>query len=216
MHKSRLRVAVTGGIGTGKSEALKAFARAGAETISLDVVAHDLSRKGKPVHRALVREFGRSVLRPGGEIDRKALGAKVFARPRLRRRLEAAAHPPILREMRRRLARSRRPVAVVDVPLLFERGLQREFDVNVVVSAPRELRTRRVMRRDGVSRRQVLLRMRAQMPMAPKERMADVVIQNRGSLRALGRAVSEYQKAFDLIAAGMEWRRSPETKRRLS
>ncbi|MFH1725704.1 MAG: dephospho-CoA kinase [Elusimicrobiota bacterium] len=205
MPERALRVALTGGIGTGKSEALKAFGRAGAATISLDAVAHELSRKGKPVYRAILKAFGRGFLGRAGEIDRKALGKIVFARPRLRRRLEAASHPPILREMRRRLKRVARPVVVVDVPLLYERGLQREFDVSVVVTAPRRAQLGRVMRRDGVGRAEVLSRLRAQLPMTHKERKADVVIRNHGGLRELRRAVGEYQNAFNLIARST-WR----------
>lgn len=199
-----LLVGLTGGIGSGKSEALSAFREAGAETISLDAVAHELSRPGRPVYRAILRTFGREVLRPDGGIDRRALAERVFSKPGLRRRLEAASHPPILREMRRRLKGVRRPVAVVDVPLLFEAGLEGGFDVTVAVSASREARLSRVRRRDGMSRAAVLRRMRAQRPLAEKERMADVVIRNEGSLKTLRRTVAEYQMAFDLMASSLK------------
>lgn len=202
--KRTLRVGLTGGIGTGKTEALRAFERAGAVTVSLDGIAHELSRRGRPVRRAILREFGRAVLGPDGEIDRGALAERVFSRPRLRRRLEAAAHPHILREMRRRLKRARRPVAVVDAPLLFEAGIQDEFDVNVVVSAPRRAQVSRVMRRDGLSRRRAELRLKAQLPVARKERLADIVIRNEGSRAELRSKVAEYQNAFDLIARGLQ------------
>jgi len=195
-----LKVGLTGGFGSGKSEATRAFARAGAATISLDRIAHELSRKGKPVYRALVRRFGRIALAPTGEIDRKGLAGRVFRRPQMRRRLEAATHPIILREMRKRIRRNGRPVVVVDAPLLFEAGLQGEFDLSLVVTAPRSARLRRVMRRDGGSRASALRRMRAQIPLSRKERLGDVVIRNDGNLRGLRRRVAEYHRAFDLIA----------------
>src|SRR5208282_1727603 len=116
---AKLVIGLTGGIGTGKSSLLAAFTRLGAATMSLDDVSHRLSRKGTPLYRRIVRPFGTDSLDSSGEIDRRALGRKVFAHPALRRQLERATHPAILREMRRFIAGSRRPVTVVDVPLLF-------------------------------------------------------------------------------------------------
>jgi len=197
-----LTVGLTGGIGSGKSEALRCFARAGAATISLDAIARELSRKGRPVHRAIVRAFGRGVLAGSGELDRQALGERVFSAPRQRRRLEAASHPAIRREMRRRLDAAERPVVVVDAPLLFEGGLYRNFDVTVLVTASRERRIMRVRRRDGLGRGAVLRRMRAQMPEREKRRLADVRLSNDGSLRELDRRVRDYQQALRLIAGG--------------
>lgn len=196
-----LRVGLTGGIGAGKSEALRAFSRAGAWTLSLDEVSRRLSRRGGPVHRAIVRAFGRGVLRADGSLDRARLASAAFSSPALRRRLERAAHPLILEEMRRRLRACSRKVAVVDVPLLFEARLADDFDATVLVSAPRGLRMRRVMRRDQVPAAAVRLRMRAQWPQAVKERLADVVVFNRGGRRSLGRSIREYQRAFRLLSA---------------
>ncbi|MEK7744264.1 MAG: dephospho-CoA kinase [Elusimicrobiota bacterium] len=195
-----LRVGLTGCIGSGKSEALRAFSRAGAWTLSLDEVSRRLSWRGGPVHRAILRAFGRSVLRADGSLDRARLASMVFSNPALRRRLDRAAHPPILREMRRRLRACRRPVAVVDVPLLFEAGLEGDFDATVLVSAPERLRLRRVMSRDRVPAAAALLRLRSQGPQGRKERLADVVVRNQGGLGALRRRVKEYQQAFRLLS----------------
>lgn len=198
----RLLIGLTGGLGAGKSEALKAFARAGADTISLDRIARELSRKGGPIHRAATRAFGRGVLKAGGELDRRALARKVFRDPAARRRLEGLAHPVILRELGRRLARARRRVAVVDAPLLFEAGLERLFDVTMLVTAPRRLRLERVRRRDGMTAGEFAARARAQLPEAAKRRRADVVVANDRGLSALRRAAREYYMAFELISAG--------------
>ncbi len=195
-----LRVGLTGGIGAGKSEALKAFGRAGAEMVSLDSISHELSKPGRLVYRAVVRSLGRGVLDSRGRIDRESLGARVFRSASLRRKLERASHSPILREMRRRVKTCRKAVVVVDVPLLFEKRLQAEFDLTMIVTAKFSRRIRRVRRRDGLGRPQALLRMRAQMSEARKRRLADVELPNDGSLKALRRAVSECQRAFDLIA----------------
>jgi len=199
MRKRPLTIALTGGLAAGKSEAMRTFARCGAWTLSLDALARRLSRKGASVWRAVVRTFGRAALRPGGGLDREALAREVFRHPRRRRLLERAAHPAILREMRRRLSRCRSRVAVVDVPLLFERGLQREFDASVLVCAPSGARLARALRR-GMPRSDALARMRAQWPQRRKEAIADVVLRNDASLHDFRRAVRERFHAFRLIA----------------
>jgi dephospho-CoA kinase len=205
----KLLVGLTGGIGAGKSVALTAFRRAGAGTVSLDKVAHDLSAKGKSMHRAIRRAFGTSVFDSRGELDRAALAGRVFRTPAQRRRLEKATHPLIRKEMVRRLRAIKQPVAVVDVPLLFENDLHKEFDVTVLVLANREKRIRRVRRRDGASRAEVLRRIQAQMPTAKKRDLADIEISNDGTPAQLSRSVAEFQRAFHLIAASRNLKRNP-------
>lgn len=198
-----LRVGLTGAIGAGKSLALDAFAAAGAETHSADAVAHALARPGGPIFRAIIGAFGRGILSPDGTIDRRRLGAMAFRDARVRRRLERASQPHIRRELARRMARAARPVVVADIPLLFEKGLEGGFDLTVCVTAPLARRLGRVARRDGLSRTEILRRVRAQWPEAQKAQKADVVIFNAGSRAALRRAAGEYQRAFALIAAGL-------------
>ncbi|MDD5629274.1 MAG: dephospho-CoA kinase, partial [Elusimicrobia bacterium] len=183
-----LAVGLTGGMGSGKSEALRALRRLGARTLCLDEVAHRVLAKGGAAYGPVLRSFGPAVLGRDGEIDRGALGRAVFAAPRLRRRLERLTHPAILREMRRRIRKSRRHrgLLVVDAPLLFEAGLEKEFDLTAVVTASRARRIRRLRRRDDLPLRELRRRMAAQLPLAEKARRADVVIGNdgtRGELR---------------------------------
>jgi dephospho-CoA kinase len=204
-------VALTGGIGAGKSEALAAFRASGAQTLCLDCVARELAGPGGPVSRAVSRAFGPRMLEPGGGLDRAAVASVAFSDARSRRRLERAAHPPILREMRLRMERARKPVLVVDVPLLFEAGLQDEFDLSVLVAARRGLRVDRVVRKGALPRAELLRRMRAQMPQKRKEALADVILRNDGTRAQLRRRVAEYQKAFELIAASLRSR--PKQKR---
>lgn len=168
-----LKIGLTGGIGAGKTEALGAFRKAGAATLSLDAVS-----RRPAVRRAQERLFGTA--------DRADIAARVFADAASRRRLERATHPIILREMRRWL-RAQKRVAVVEAPLLFEAGIESDFDITVSVSS---------RRRRGDARRA-----RAQWPPAKKDARADVVIRNDGTLSDLKRAVKQYQDAFALIAA---------------
>lgn len=197
----KLVVGLTGGIGSGKSTALSAFEKCGADTFSADEIAHELSRPGKPLHASIVRAFGRGFVAASGELDRKALAREVFRKPAARRKLERATHPLILREMRRRIRGARGPVVVADVPLLFEARLSEEFDATIVVSAQRSSVLRRLAAR-GMDRSEAARRMSAQMPLARKEALADVVLRNeRGRKELFGKA-KEYYKAFELIAKG--------------
>jgi dephospho-CoA kinase len=197
-----LVVGLTGGIGSGKSEALRTFRRLGAATLCLDEVAHLILAKGGPAYGPVRQAFGRDVLDRNGEIDRRALGRVVFAAPRLRRRLERLTHPAILARMRRRLRAQREGLLVVDAPLLFEGGLEKEFDLTAVVTASRSTRSERLSRRDGLPLRELRRRMAAQLPLAQKARRADVVISNDGTLGELRRKVREYHRAFQLIYGG--------------
>jgi dephospho-CoA kinase len=141
-------VAVTGGIGAGKSEALKAFARHGAAVLSSDEVVHRLLREDPQVREAVVAELGRGVLDEEGRIDRAAVGRLVFGDPQRVAWLEALLHPRVAdaqREWFERLAaREDAPRAcAVEIPLLYEVGAEDRFDAVVVITAPEEVRARR-------------------------------------------------------------------------
>lgn len=202
MKHKRLIVGLTGGIGSGKSEALKAFAGLGAGTLCLDELAHQVLRRGGEAFGPVLRAFGPALLGRDGEFDRKALASVVFVDPRLRRRLERLTHPAILAAMRRRVRRQRRGVLVIDAPLLFEAGLEGEFDLTVVVTAGLGERLRRVRRRGGMTASQTRRRLAAQLPQADKARRADAAIANDGTLRELRRKVREYYRAFELMHGG--------------
>ncbi len=191
MKPRRFVVGLTGGIGSGKSSALAEFERLGAATLSLDQIAREQARPGRGGYKAVLRAFGRVALGPNGLIDRRALGARVFGDPAARRKLERATHPPILREMRR-IVCGLRGLVVVDVPLLFEKNLQRRFDATLLVSCPVGEQVRRVARRDRLTLAEARRRVRAQWPLRAKRRLADVALDNDGTpgeLRARVRAV---------------------------
>lgn len=140
-----IAVAITGGIGAGKSEALAAFARHGAATISSDEIVHRLLREDDEVRRALLKRFGDRVLDGRGEVDRGAIAGIVFADREALDWLEGLLHPRVVEEYmswRERLAEQAEPPAVcaTEVPLLYEVGGQDRFDAVVVVTAPPELR----------------------------------------------------------------------------
>jgi dephospho-CoA kinase len=143
-----IAVAITGGIGAGKSEALAAFARHGAAVVSSDEIVHRLLREDEDVRRALLERFGKRILDADGQVDRSAIAELVFADRGALDWLEALLHPLVVKEYlewREQLARRPSPPAVsaTEVPLLFEVGGQDRFDAVVVVTAPEQLRAER-------------------------------------------------------------------------
>jgi dephospho-CoA kinase len=183
-----LLIGLTGGIAAGKSEALAAFGRLGAETISSDAVVHELL-DSEPVRDRLVERWGDRVA-TGGEIDRRAVGEIVFERPEELAWLEAELHPRVgerIEAWRRSLDAGAR-FAVVEVPLLFEAAMADAFDVTVAVVAEEETRRAR-----AAERGQALVEERAtrQLQQHEKAARADHVIHNDGSLADLERELSE-------------------------
>jgi dephospho-CoA kinase len=178
-----LAVAITGGIGAGKSEALFAFQKAGAATVSSDEIVHHLLREDVEVREELLGELGEGILGEDGAIDRARVAELVFGDRDKLAFLESVLHPRVAAEYlrwREQLDRLPNPpeVCVTEVPLLYESGAELRFDKVVVVTAPAKLREqRRRVRRDG--REQRLL------PDAEKVKRADYAYVNTGSLEEL-------------------------------
>jgi len=181
-----LALGVTGGIACGKTEVGRVLRSRGFPVLDADDVAHDLMGPGKPVHRAVVRRFGPDVVSASGAIDRGALGRLVFADATARQELNVLVHPAVFRAMDRwmRDALRRHPVAAAIVPLLFETGAGDAFDAVICVAAPRcEVMKR--LRARGLTAADATRRIRAQMPLREKRRLADRVIVNDGNLAGL-------------------------------
>lgn len=198
MKPPRFVVGLTGGIGTGKSTALAAFASLGVPTISLDSIAHESARPGKDGWKAVKKAFPRFV-GDDGALDRAGLGKHVFAHASARRRLEKATHPVILKEMSRRLSRLR-GVVVVDAPLLFEAGLRGRFDAAVLVASKQQ--ARRVMKRDKLPADAVRRRISAQWPLSRKRALSDVTLDNDGTVAALKKQVKQLNAGLQLLYGG--------------
>lgn len=176
---------LTGGIATGKSTVAAIFEEAGARLIDADRIAREAVRKGSPAHRDIVAHFGMDVLLGDGEIDRKRLAVIIFNNPAAQRALEHIVHPQVKQEVDRRVALIRRQapdaLIILDIPLLFEAGMQRGLDAVIVVYAPEHLQLARLMARDGLTEPEALARIRAQMPIESKRALATRVIDNSGS-----------------------------------
>jgi dephospho-CoA kinase len=179
-----LAVAITGGIGAGKTETLRAFERHGAATISADDIVHELIHGDPEVHRAMVERLGEEILDEGGVIDRRRVAQIVFADREQLLWLEGLLHPLVSREYlrwRERLAELPEPpaVCVTEVPLLYESGGETRFDAVVVVTAPSDLRGERAGYEDIDARSARLI------PDGEKVARADFAYVNEGDLDAL-------------------------------
>jgi dephospho-CoA kinase len=175
-------IGLTGNIGTGKSTVARMLADLGAEVIDADRLAHEVMAPHTHEWQRVVERFGRSILRPDETIDRRALGAIVFADPAALRDLEAILHPAVRARIRARFAAAERPVVVVEAIKLLEGGLYLEVDAVWVVTATREVQLQRLMRLRGLTRTEAETRVDAQAPQAEKVARADVVIDNSDGL----------------------------------
>jgi dephospho-CoA kinase len=187
-----LRVGLTGGIGSGKSEVSRRLAGLGAVVIDADAAAREVVEPGTEGLAEIVRAFGPGVLQPDGSLDRGRLGDVVFGSPELRARLNAIVHPRVAARMtEQESAAGPDAIVVHDVPLIAENNLAGAYDVVVVVDAPPETQAERLGRLRGMSREQATARMAAQASREQRLAIADIVIDNSGSLAELDRQVGD-------------------------
>lgn len=182
-------IGLTGGIGSGKSAAAQILRELGAEVIDADKVAHQMYAPGTPGWQAVVSAFGQDIVDAQGFIDRKKLGAIVFADPQARRRLESILHPLVTEEIRRRLeelrARGNVHLVVLEAALLLEAGWNELVDQVWLVTAPPELVLQRLQQQRAMSPADVEARQRAQMSDEARRPLAHIVVENSGTMQQL-------------------------------
>jgi len=184
---------LTGGIATGKSTVAGIFASAGARVVDADRIARDAVRPDTAVHADIVAHFGAGILLADGAIDRKQLTVLIFGAPAEQRALERIVHPQVKRQIALQLNRLGREtpgsIVIVDVPLLFETGMDRGLPATILVYAPEAIQIRRLIARDGLTRAEARARVNAQMPIEEKRALATIVIDNSGALENTRRQV---------------------------
>jgi dephospho-CoA kinase len=187
------RVALTGGIATGKSHVRAEFERLGVPTIDADVLARAAVAPGTPGLTAVASRFGGDVLDATGALDRKKLASIVFENPDARRDLEQIIHPAVRQAIDDWFAGlpATRPFAIADIPLLYETGRAGEFDAVVVTTCDPETQVRRVMARDAVSESEARQRIAAQLSSEDKTRRATHVIHTDGAFEETARQVRD-------------------------
>lgn len=178
-------VAITGAMGSGKSTVSRYLVELGYAVLDADEIARSVLGPGSGGEAEVFRLFGDGLRGPDGSLDRRALGRLVFSDSQRLAALESVVHPRVRSEVARlkehwRAAGS--PALFYDVPLLFEKGMESQFDHVVVVSSPPEICARRLQSRSGLTLEEIEERRSRQLPLAEKEARASVVIRNAGSL----------------------------------
>jgi dephospho-CoA kinase len=178
-------VGLTGGIATGKSTAARVLVELGARVIDADAIAREIVAPGQPALAEIVQTFGREMLLPDGTLDRKRMGAVVFADADKRRALNAITHPRIAMETQARLGRLRdegAPVAVYEAALLVENGVHRGLEGLIVTTCDEATQLRRLIDRDGFAEAEARARIAAQASPAEKLAAATWVVDTSGPL----------------------------------
>ncbi len=189
-----LKIALTGGPGSGKTTVARMFRELGAQVLDADEVAREVVSPGGAAWEELRREFGPAYFQEDGSLNRAKLAELVFGDPEARRRLNAIIHPRVTRELARRLADLAAQglrLVMVEVPLLFEVGLEKNYDLVIVVDAGEDEQIERLTARDGRPPEEARGIVGAQWPLAAKKARADFVVDNRDSLEKTRRQVKK-------------------------
>jgi len=190
-----LVLGITGGVASGKSTVLEMLGGLGAQTLSADDIAREVLSTSGPAYREVLDRFGPAIVDASGEIDRPALARIIFEDDEARRELNRITHPHIIERLKARIDRFRESysgsdaVLAVEIPLLYECGLEKTVDRVLVVAAEQDLQARRLTTRSGVGRDEALRRIASQIPISEKILRSDYVIRNDGSIEDLRRKV---------------------------
>lgn len=189
-------IALTGGIGSGKSTVAKLFAEHGAAVIDADVVARELVEPGQPALTEIVTNFGKHILDQRGLLDRRKLRDIIFKDDNARQQLEAILHPKIRQRMRELAAEANAPYCLFVIPLLIETQQTKDFTHIIVVDCDDELRRQRVMQRDQQSSEAVDAIMTRQASRAERLAIASDVIHNSGDIKQLRAQVKTLHRRY--------------------
>ena len=199
------RVALTGGIATGKSHVRARFEARGVPTIDADTLARDAVAPGSAGLREVIRRFGSGIRDADGALDRKKLGAIVFADSDARHALEHIIHPFVRVATDRwyaSLDAHQHPFAIADIPLLFEGGREGDFDAVIVTVCDPGTQLQRLMHRDGLTEEEARQRISAQWPLEAKVAKADYVIRTDGTFDDTNRQVNDVMSQLQSSSAG--------------
>ncbi len=189
-----LKIGITGGIGCGKSQVCRLLEKHGIPIIRADLVAREIINTDAEIIAQIKREFGEDAYLPTGELNRKRVAEIIFNDEDAKRKMNHIVHPRVVQFQQDELERLEKSgeykIAGVEAALIYEAGAEKQFDVMVVVVAFEETVVQRLMKRDNLSRAEIVKRIRAQMPLSEKIKRADIVIHNDGSLDELNHEVN--------------------------
>lgn len=190
-------IGLTGGIATGKSTVSRILVESGCPVVDADQLAREVVAVGSPGLLKTVEEFGTDILLDDGQLDRKKLGQLIFSNPEKRARLEKIIHPlvrALAKQKRNDLERAGYSLAFYDVPLLFEKQMQSQFDIIVVVGCSAELQVKRLMEREGLTKDEADRRVQSQISISDKIKWANEVLDNSGTIENLRAQVKDLLK----------------------
>ena len=177
-QNKKIILGVTGSFGSGKTTVAGFFKTFGAEVIDADKLAHErIAPKGK-CYKRIIAAFSEQILRSDETIDRSKLSGMVFDNKKLLKKLNKIVHPEVIREIKKRIKKSKTKIIVLDVPLLIESGLEKLVDKLIVVKINRNEQIKRIKNKTSLSEKDILKRINSQIPLRVKERLADFVIDN--------------------------------------
>ena len=199
-----LTIGLTGGIGSGKTQVADYFAERGAPVIDTDSIARELVVPGQPALQDIVAAFGETILTAEGELNRRALRQKIFARAEARRQLENILHPRIRDEVERRIQSITAPWCIIVIPLLVETGWQTFVQRILLVDSPTELQISRTMLRDHSDRDEVEKIIASQASRDQRRAAADDIIVNDASLEHLQQQVEKMHQFYNQLGGSCQ------------
>ena len=197
--KKMFKIAVTGGAGSGKSSVCNRLKELGITIISSDALAREAVAPGSTAHKKILNYFGEKVVLSDGKLNRQMLRRIIVNDGAARRSLEGFIHPEITKLMQRKMAQAEQNgdrVVAVEIPLLFELGMEKQFDIVVVVSADPKVRVKRLMDRDNVFREDAEELLNVQMPDQEKVKRGGFVLSNNGSAKQLISSVDRFYEKY--------------------
>ena len=192
-------IGVTGSLASGKSETTKILQKKGAKVFDADVAARQAIDKGTPAYKAIVKIFGSATLKKNGEIDRKKFAARVFSHPKDLKKLIILTHPGVIFDCMKmiELNKKKTGILVLNVPLLFESKMESLADYTVVVTADKKKILERA-RKNGMPEDLAKKILSTQWPTKRKEKLADFVIENNGTIKELEKKILEVVEKIKL------------------
>ena len=195
----KLKIGITGGIGSGKSLACKYFEKLGYKVIYADRVAKELYSSNSQLIKRLVAEFGKGILDENGKLSRPNARRIIFSDKRNIKRVNSIVHPFVFREMDKMVSRIKDTVVLFEAAIMFESGSYKRMDYVVLIYANKETRIKRIIKRDGVKRRDVLKLMKLQLDEREKAKRADFVIKNNSTAPALEKNVKAFSRILKTL-----------------
>jgi len=193
---NKLVVGITGSYGSGKSTVSRIFKGYGAVVLDADEIAHRTIRKNSTSYKKVLKTFGREILRRNNEIDRRRLGKIVFKNQAFLRKLNRIVHPQVIHIIKSSIKRIKGGVIILDAPLLLEAGLKNEVDILIVVNISKDKQMSRLAKKTHLGKPEILNRIKSQIPLKVKTRLADFIIDNNGTFLSLKKQTRKLMISF--------------------